>query len=111
LLSIACAYCGLDPGAGDNKVIVDWKDILKKNIKWGDTLACYEAKSEDVEILCLKDLYKRDVKDLKFFNYKTNKWEEFKKPLIHNRAIFDEIIIPQQHEYESAVQKEGTLNF
>jgi hypothetical protein len=104
LLSIACAYCGLDPGAGDNKVIVDWKDILKKNIKWGDTLACLEAEVEynTPPLLFLKDKGV-SVCELQFFNYKTDtdtdKWEKHSDSLRNNNDMIEEIN-KQREEYK-----------
>ncbi|GHT66362.1 hypothetical protein AGMMS50239_27700 [Bacteroidia bacterium] len=75
------------------------EQILKNNIRWGDTLACFEAKSEDNEnVLCLKDKREKDVQDLQFFNYQKNKWENYFK--LFCKAMKDEIVL-QRNEYRN----------
>ncbi|MDR1973705.1 MAG: N-6 DNA methylase [Bacteroidales bacterium] len=103
LLKIACEHCGLDPQSPENngQIIAEWKGILEKNIRWGDTLLYYEAIHEDDDILYLKNLGKEGVKDLEFFNYQTNKWEKF-YPL---NNISEEIALQRNKEYRTSSQQ------
>jgi type I restriction-modification system DNA methylase subunit len=83
------------------------KDIVEKNIRWGDTLACYEAKIEDddkCQSLCLKDLTEKALKDLAFFNYQTNKWEKYFDSFKRNRTMVEEISL-QRKEYRTPLQE------
>jgi hypothetical protein len=83
LLRAVICHCGLDPQSSDNNdTITQWKQILQNNIRWGDTLACFEAKTENHnDIICLKDLYKEDLTDLQFFNYQKNILENYISPI------------------------------
>jgi type I restriction-modification system DNA methylase subunit len=77
------------------------KDIVEKNIRWGDTLACVEAEMEysnKPPLLFLKDKGVA-VKELQFFNYQTNKWENHSDLFRHNNDMIDEIN-KQRKEYQ-----------
>jgi hypothetical protein len=110
LLEIVTLQCGvypdllgLDPQSPENmEIIAQWRQILKQNIRWGDTLACFEAKSDILtgsmsDVICLKDLYREDVTDLKFFNYQKGKWEKY-------ISSITEEIKQQRNEYKQKQQ-------
>jgi hypothetical protein len=92
---MACRHCGLDPQSPEkNDAIIQWQKILQNNIRWGDTLACYKAKTENQnDIVCLKDLTNIDLQNLQFFNYKNGQLEEYIFPI-------DEEIKQQRSEYK-----------
>jgi hypothetical protein len=83
LLTICVATCetAINHHITENKQ-TEWRQILQNNIRWGDTLACFEAKTENHNnIIYLKDLYREDLIDLQFFDYTKNKFEKYIFPI------------------------------
>jgi hypothetical protein len=103
LLAVITGHCGLDPQSPDNKdTITQWQKILQNNIRWGDTLACFEAKTENHNnIIYLKDLYREDLTDLQFFDYKKNKFEKYISQI-------NEEIKQQRQEYNTRNKSKQT---